>query len=162
MFDQVYGIGRNAPRVDGHAKVTGQATFAGDIKLANMLEVRLLRSPYPHVRIQSIDTTRAELAPGVVAILTGADLADIDPYYGHAIKDRPIVAIDTARFAGDPIAVVAAETAQAAEDAVEQIDVEYESLPAVTTIDEATAETAISIHDVDSLRLGKFSRSGRF
>ncbi|GJM39728.1 MAG: dehydrogenase [Ardenticatenaceae bacterium] len=162
MFDQVYGIGENAPRVDGYSKVTGQANFAGDIKLANMLEVRILRSPYAHARIKSIDTARAELVPGVVAILTGADLADIDPYYGHAIKDRPIVAMDIARFAGDPVAVVAAETVQAAEDAIEQINIDYETLPAVTTIDEATAEAAIHVHDVDSLRLGKFHGLGDF
>ncbi len=162
MFDQVFGIGQNAPRVDGHAKVTGQAVFAGDIKLANMLEASILRSPYAHARIKSIDTAVAEQVPGVVAILTGADLADIDPYYGHAVKDRPILAIDTARFAGDPVAIVAAATAQAAADAVDLIEVEYEVLPAVTTIAEATADNAVHIHDGDSLRLGQFHGLGDF
>ncbi|MDX1414951.1 MAG: xanthine dehydrogenase family protein molybdopterin-binding subunit [Candidatus Promineifilaceae bacterium] len=161
-FDQVYGIGQNAPRVDGYAKATGQAKFAGDMKLAHMLQTRILRSPYAHARIRALDTSQAEQVPGVVAILTGVDLADIDPYFGHAVKDRPLVALDTARFAGDPVAVVAAETAQAAEDALEQIIVDFEPLPEVTTIDEALAENAVHIHDTDSLRLGQYHGLGDF
>ena len=69
--------------------------------------------------------------PGVVCVLTGADLADLDPYYGHAIKDRPIVAIDRVRFAGEPVAAVAAEDEATAEAALDAIEVEYEELPVV-------------------------------
>lgn len=162
MSDQIYGVGAKAPRVDGYAKVTGQARFAGDIRLSGMLEAKVLRSPYPHARIKSIDVSDASNVPGVVAILIGADLADIDPYYGHAVRDRPIVAIEAARFVGDPVAVVAAETAHAASKAIEVINVEYERLPAATTIDEAVAEDAPQIHDSDSLRLGLFHGLGDF
>ena len=80
--------------------------------------------------------------PGVVAILTGADLLDIDPYWGHAIKDRPIVAIDRVRFAGEPVAAVAAVDEATAEAAVREIVVEYEELPVVGTLDEALAPDA--------------------
>lgn len=162
MTEKVYGVGESAPRVDGYAKVTGQALFAGDVKLASLLEAQVLRSPYAHARIRSIDTSIASKVPGVVAILTGADLSDIDPYYGHALRDRPIVAIDVARFVGDPVAVVAAESAHAAARAVELIEVDYELLPGVTTMDEALAEGAIALHDTGVLRLGLFHGLGEF
>ncbi len=80
--------------------------------------------------------------PGVVAVLTGADLLDIDPYWGHAIKDRPIVAIDRVRFAGEPVAAVAAVDEATAEAAVRDIVVEYEELPVVGTLEEALAPDA--------------------
>ena len=83
-------IGRSYPRRDAHEKLRGQAQFVGDIVVPRMLHGKALRSPLAHARIVSIDTSAAEKIPGVVCVLTGADLADIDPYYGHAIKDRPI------------------------------------------------------------------------
>ncbi len=162
MLNQKYGVGEKAPRVDGPSKVTGEAKFTADIRLANMLEARVLRSPFPHARIRSIDTSQAEALDGVVAILTGTDLGDIDPYYGHAVRDRPIVAIDAARFAGDPVAVVAAENAYIAAEALELIRIDYEELPAVTTLEEALAEGALRVHDADLLRLGLFHGLGDF
>ena len=74
------------------------------MRVPGMLHGKVLRSPYPHARIVSIDTSAAEAREGVVAVLTGADTLDIDPFWGHAIKDRPIVAIDVVRFAGEPVA----------------------------------------------------------
>ena len=155
-FDKVYGIGEKAPRVDGQIKVTGKARYAGDVKLAGMLFAKVLRSPFAHTRINSIDTTQAEALPGVVAILTGYDLADIDPYYGHAVRDRPIVAIHKARFAGDPVAVVAAETAHGAAQALDLMTVDYEQLPEATTMAAALAEDAPQLHDETTRRLGLF------
>ena len=98
------------PRRDAREKLRGQAQFVGDMVVPRMLHGKVLRSPVAHARIVSIDTSAAEKIPGVVCVLTGADLADIDPYYGHAIKDRPIVAIDKVRFHGEQVAAVAAET----------------------------------------------------
>src|SRR5207244_13445174 len=86
-------IGRSQPRLDAHEKLRGQAQFVGDMLVPRMLHGEVLRSPLAHARIVSIDTSAAERTPGVVSILTGADLGDIEPYFGHAIKDRPIVAI---------------------------------------------------------------------
>src|SRR5918997_6798771 len=96
-------IGQDAPRVDAVSKVTGEARFAGDLRLHGMLYGRLLRSPYAHARIARIDTTRASALPGVIAVMTGRDLPAADPYYGHALKDRPILAIDRVRFVGEPV-----------------------------------------------------------
>jgi len=100
---------------------------------------------------------------GVAAILTGADLHDIDPYYGHAIKDRPIVALDRVRFAGEPVAAVAALDEATAEAAVRAIEVEYEELPAVFDPLAAVQPDAPVLHeDGDSYALfGAGSRAAR-
>jgi CO/xanthine dehydrogenase Mo-binding subunit len=140
-------VGRSQPRRDAREKLRGQAQFVGDILVPRMLHGKVLRSPIAHGRVVSIDTSAAERVPGVVCVLTGADLCDIDPYYGHAIKDRPILAIDKVRFHGEQVAAVAAETAAAAAAAVEAIDVEYEELPVVGTVEDAVAEGAPLVTD---------------
>jgi CO/xanthine dehydrogenase Mo-binding subunit len=140
-------VGRSQPRRDAGEKLRGEAQFAGDIVVPRMLHGKVLRSPIAHGRIVSIDTSAAEKIPGVVCVLTGADLRDIDPYYGHAIKDRPIVAIDKVRFHGEQVAAVAAETVAAAAAAVEAIDVEYEELPVVAGVEDALADGAPLVTD---------------
>ncbi len=140
-------VGRSVDRVDAGEKLRGQAQFAGDIAVPRMLHGKVLRSSVPHARITSIDTSQAERLEGVVCVMIGSDLRDIDPYYGHAIKDRPIVAIDRVLFAGEPVAVVAAETEAAAEAALRLIEVDYEELPAVRTVEEALAADASILHD---------------
>src|SRR5207342_1364220 len=97
-----------------------------DIGVPRMLHGVVLRSEIPAGRIRSIDTAAAQAMPGVRCILVGADLRDLDPFYGHAIRDRPIIAIDVVRFAGEPVAVVAAETEAQGEAAVRAIRVDYE------------------------------------
>ena len=92
-----------------------------------MLFGKVLRSPVPHARIVSIDASRAEAMPGVACVLTGRDLGDIDPYWGHAIRDRPIVAIDRVRFHGEPVAAVAADDEATAARALLAIDVSTRS-----------------------------------
>ena len=79
-----FAIGRDVPRVDAWAKATGEALYAGDLRLPGMTYGHLLRSPYAHAHVVGIDASRAEAMPGVVAVLTGADVQDIDPRYGHA------------------------------------------------------------------------------
>ena len=76
---QLKYVGHNVPRVDGVEKVTGKAKFVGDITVPGMLQGRILRSPYPHARILSIDAKDSENLPGVVAVLTAADIADLNP-----------------------------------------------------------------------------------
>jgi CO/xanthine dehydrogenase Mo-binding subunit len=120
-----------------------------------MLEARILRSPLPSARIRRIDVSGALAVPGVVVALTGADLTGIDPYYGVAFKDQPILAIDRIRHEGEPVVAVAAVDAVAAEEALEHIEVEYDELPAVTTLDEALADGAPLVHD-------QFRVSGHF
>jgi CO/xanthine dehydrogenase Mo-binding subunit len=132
-------VGVPRPRRDAREKLRGEAQFVGDMFMPRMLHGRVLRSTIAHGRIASIDTSAAEKIPGVVCVLTGADLRDIDPYYGHAIKDRPIIAIDKVRFHGEQVAAVAAETAAAAAAAVEAIAIEYEELPVVADVEAAIA-----------------------
>src|SRR5579862_2064361 len=117
------------------------------MEMAGMLHGQVLRSPFAHARIRSIDARAALEMPGVAAVLTGADLEDIEPYYGHAIKDRPIVALDRVRFAGEPVAAVAAVDLATAEAAVRAIEVEYEELPVLGTLDQALAADAPRLHE---------------
>ncbi len=140
-------IGTSVRRVDGVDKVTGQAKYTGDIVVPGMLEGKFLRSPYAHARIVSIDTREAEQVPGVVAVLTSKDLSDINPYLGRGQrKDHPIIALDRVLYAGQPVAAVAAVDGLAVEEALEKIDVEYQELPAVITVQEAVADSAPQLH----------------
>jgi CO/xanthine dehydrogenase Mo-binding subunit len=140
-------VGVSRPRKDAREKLSGQAQYVGDMEMAGMLHGSVLRSPYAHARIASIDFSAALALEGVAAILTAADLDDIEPYYGHAIKDRPIVAIDRVRFAGEPVAAVAAVDEATAQAAVRAIEVVYEQLPVLGTIEQAIAPEAPRLHD---------------
>ncbi len=148
-------IGVSTPRIDGIEKVTGAAKFTGDIALPGLLEARVLRSPLPHAAIEAIDIRKAEALAGVVAVLTRDDLKDIDPFYGNCLRDRAIVAMDRVRFVGEPVAVVAAEDALIAEEALALIDVRYKELPCVADIDAARAEGAPLLHQ-DAAGAGEF------
>ena len=97
-------VGHSVPRVDGVDKVTGKAKFVGDIVVPGMLYGKILRSPYPHARIRAIDATEAEALSGVVAVLTAADIDDLNPIY----NGRPIIAMHKVRYVGEPVAAVAA------------------------------------------------------
>jgi CO/xanthine dehydrogenase Mo-binding subunit len=140
-------VGHSVQRADGPLKLSGQAEFTGDIKLPGMLYAAVLHSPVAHARIRSVDTAAAEKASGVVAVLTAADLADIDPHYGHALRDRPLVALGKVRFAGEPVAVVAAQTQAAADAAIGLIDVDYEELPIAASLDTALTQDAPLVHE---------------
>jgi CO/xanthine dehydrogenase Mo-binding subunit len=140
-------IGTSVNRVDGVDKVTGQAKYVGDIAVPGMAEGKFLRSPYAHARIVSIDTAEAERLPGVVTVLTAKDLGDIHLYLGRKErKDQPIIAVDRALYAGQPVAAVAAVDPFTAEEALSKIHVEYEELPAVISVPEAIADGAPQIH----------------
>ncbi|MGN6734269.1 MAG: xanthine dehydrogenase family protein molybdopterin-binding subunit, partial [Candidatus Binatia bacterium] len=143
-------IGISVPRVDGIEKVTGAAKFTGDLVIPEMLEAKVLRSPVPHAVIESINISKAQSQPGVVAILTRDDLSDIDPYYGNCLRDRAIVATDKVRFVGEPVAVVAAEDARSAAEALSLIHVQYRELPCVADIDAALAKGAPLLHERQS------------
>ena len=137
-------VGQSVKRVDGVAKVTGRARYAGDFDLPGMIFGRALRNPHPSARIVSIDVRRAKALPGVHAVLTGADVPDA--LYGRMCKDIPILAKGVARFVGEKVAAVAADTAEIAEAALELIDIVYEALPAVFSAEDAMRPTAPIIH----------------
>lgn len=139
-------VGRPAPRVEALDKVTGRTVYASDLAVSGMLEARILRSTAAHARIVRIDTSRAEALPGVAAVLTAADVRDIDPYYGMAYKDQPLVAIERVRYQGEPVAAVAAVDGRMAQAALELITVEYAELPVVATLDDALAASSPRLH----------------
>ena len=136
-------VGRSIARVDAVDKVTGRAKFTGDLNMPGMLHGKILRSPFPHARIRGIDASKAEALPGVAAVLTSKDIHDTQPIY----SGRPVIALDKARYIGEPVAAVAAEDIRAAEDALALIHVDYEELPAAAGIDAAIAEGAPLVHD---------------
>ena len=140
-------VNHSVPRADGVAKVTGRAIYTSDMELDGMAWAKVLRSPYAHARIVSIDVSAARRHPGVLDVITGADLASLRPYYGHAMKDHPVLAIGKVRFVGEPVAVVIAEDDLVAQEALELIEVEYDELPSVLEVDTALAPSAPLIHD---------------
>lgn len=145
--EQGSAVGLSVERVDARDKLAGKAEFTGDLRPPFMLFGAVLRSPFAHAVIESIDASEAEQLEGVVAVLTAKDLEDIDAYYGHALKDRPILAIDKVRFVGEPVAVVAATTWSIAEEALSYIDVRYQELEVAATLDAALAPDSPLIHE---------------
>jgi CO/xanthine dehydrogenase Mo-binding subunit len=152
-------VGRSRTRKDAWEKLRGKAMYVGDQEVPGMLIGKVLRSEIAHGRIVSIDTDEAARMKGVVAILTGQDVQDIDPYYGHAIKDRPLIAIDRVRFHGEPVVAVAAVDEATADAALRTIVVEYEDLPVAGTITEALADDAPLLHE-GPIRPGLFHGLG--
>jgi CO/xanthine dehydrogenase Mo-binding subunit len=136
--------GRRLPRLDGVGKVTGRSVYAADFALPGMLHGKVLRSPVPHGRILSIDTSAARAMPGVRGILTAADLPPLR--YGTIIKDTPVFAADRVLYAGQPVAAVAATTPEQAEAACRAIALRIEPLPAVLDAEAALAPDAPLIH----------------
>ncbi len=137
-------LGVDIPQVTARAKVMGRAMYAGDLKVAGMLHGRILRSPYPHARIVSIDTSAARALPGVKAVLTGADAPAT--LWGVHHKERAVLARDVVRYCGEEVAAVAAVSDEVARDALDLIRIEYEELPAILTPEEALDEEAPGVH----------------
>ncbi|MCI0802684.1 MAG: xanthine dehydrogenase family protein molybdopterin-binding subunit [Chloroflexi bacterium] len=138
-------IGQSVSRIDGPDKVTGETLFAADVVLPGMLCGKILRSPHPHARIRGFDTTAARAVPGVMAVITGEDARGF--YQGKVLRDLPVLCWDRVRYIGDRVAAVAAETPEAAEEALLLIEVDYEELPAVFDPMEAMLPGAPLIHD---------------
>jgi len=122
-------IGTPVSRAEGPDKVTGRSIYAADVSLPGLLWGKILRSPHPHARIRSIDASRARQVPGVKAVVTGQDIAG--HYVGKSFRDMPVLCWEKVRFVGDRVAAAAAESPEAAEEALGLIQVEYEELPAV-------------------------------
>ncbi len=134
-------------RIDGVEKVTGKALYAGDLRLPSIAYAKVLRSPLPHARIRRIDADKARTLPGVLAVLTRENLTAAFPTYGAYVKDQPLVAMDKVRYTGDVVAAVAASEELIAEVALKSIEVDYEELPAVLTVEEALEPSAPLVHE---------------
>ncbi|MQF86441.1 MAG: xanthine dehydrogenase family protein molybdopterin-binding subunit [SAR202 cluster bacterium] len=141
-----HAVGVPTPRVDGIDKTTGRAIYTSDIKMEGVLFAKTLRSPFPHAKILSIDTSEAERLPGVHAIVTGQDIHQ-GARHGRAVVDVPVIAQGRVRFVGEQIAAVAADDEDTAQKAIDLIRVEYEEIPAVLNMDEATSSDAPLVHE---------------
>ncbi|RXG65668.1 xanthine dehydrogenase family protein molybdopterin-binding subunit [Candidatus Atribacteria bacterium 1244-E10-H5-B2] len=137
-------VGKSALRVDGVRKVTGFSRYTDDLKLSGMLYTRIKKSPYPHAKILKIDTSKAEKLPGVKVVITGKD---VPIRVGLYLEDKTFLAIDKVRFIGEPVAAVAAESEEIAEEAVSLIEVDYEKLSAVFSPLDGIKPDAPLIHE---------------
>ncbi|WP_414940913.1 xanthine dehydrogenase family protein molybdopterin-binding subunit [Amycolatopsis sp. cmx-11-51] len=149
-------VGKSRRRKEDERLITGRTRWTDNLTLPGMLHLAVLRSPFAHAKIVSIDVTEAKSAQGVVAVFTGKDL-DPESAIGMPCAwpitpdmkspRRPILASDTVNFAGEGVAVVVARTSAEAHDALEAIDVEYDELPVVLGLENALAEGAPLVHE---------------
>jgi carbon-monoxide dehydrogenase large subunit len=151
-------MGARIRRREDPALISGQGKYVADIRLEGLLHAAILRSPYAHANIRSIDTAAAKAMPGVVAVLTGAEInphvigalpmvVGLDDYEVKKNPPHYLLTKDKVRHVGDPVAVVVAESAYLAADALEAIMVDYEPLPVVTSYEAALAEGAPLLHE---------------
>jgi CO/xanthine dehydrogenase Mo-binding subunit len=138
-------IGKSAPRIEGEKKVSGAAFYTADHLLPGTVWGKVLRSPYAHARIKRLDTERAKAHPGVLAVLTAADIPAV--LTGRRLRDMPMLALERARFIGEKIAVVAAADRNVAEEAGQLIEVDYEELTPVFDPLAAITEGAPELHE---------------
>ncbi len=134
----------NSIRKDSWAKVTGEAKYTGDLLTSAMLHGRILTSPIAHGKIKNINLEKAQNASGVQSIITG----DFSPSLtGPMVRDRPPIAKDKVRYFGEPVALVVANSEEEAMNAVHLIEVEYEKLKVVNSIEDAIKENATLVHE---------------
>src|SRR6266850_1516326 len=147
-------LGKPIKRREDPRFITGRGTYVDDVKVPGATIAAFVRSPHAHARIKKIDTAAARKHPGVVAIFTGKDMTGVNSLpCGWLLPDlkvpaHPPLASDKANYVGDPVAIVIAETQDAAQDAAEKVNVTWEVLPAVSATDQATAKGTAQIHDV--------------
>ncbi len=146
---EVRGLGHSVKRKEDERFIRGKGTYIDDIALPGMLHMELLRSPFAHARVVSIDTSRAEALPGVVAVVTGELMAQHNLAWMPTLSGdtQAVLATDKVRFQGQEVTAVVAESAYVAKDALELIEVDYEPLPAVTNPQQALQQDAPLIRD---------------
>jgi len=139
-------VGKPISRKDARGKVTGETKFFSDMDFPNMLYAKVARSKYPHAKIKSINVEKAKSVPGVVAVLTHKDVTGLNGF-GILLPNHPVLCFDRVRYLGDSIAVVAAETLEAAAKGAEAVEVEYEPLPVVSDPIEAMKPDSPKLHE---------------
>jgi CO/xanthine dehydrogenase Mo-binding subunit len=154
--DRFRVVGHSVPRTDALEKVTGRARYLSDLELPGMAYARLLRSPFASARIVRVDVAQARALPGVHAVLTAADFTWCDAFYGPALRDRPLLATEVVRYEGEPVVAVAAVDEATALEALDLVEVDYDELPAVATLEAALAPGAPLVHTSEPLA-GHFS-----
>jgi len=145
-------IGRPLPKVDAWAKVVGETKYADDLFLPRMAYAKLLRSAHAHARIRSIDTSRARALPGVLAVVTAADLPRVKFGILPVSQDEEALCAEKVRMVGDPVAAVAAVDEETAEQACRLIEVDYEPLVALMSIFDSLAHPETRIPSTATVR----------
>ncbi len=143
-------VGQVLPMLDAEERVSGRVNYVLNFELPGMLTGKILRSPLPHARLVTVDGSRAERLAGASAVLTRNDFGSKTGFtgkYGRVFRDQTVVAFDEVRFVGDPVAAVAADNEEIAEEALSLIKVDYEELPAVFDEKEALQPAAPLVHD---------------
>ncbi|MDX1389018.1 MAG: xanthine dehydrogenase family protein molybdopterin-binding subunit, partial [Acidobacteriota bacterium] len=143
-------VGQSLRRKEDIQLLTGRGSFADDLKFPNLAHAAILRSPHAHARIRSIDVSAARSVPGVIDVLTGAEIAELSKPFPAALPARMkfySCAVDKARFVGEPVAVVIADNRYIAEDGCDRIQVDYEPLPVVTDSEKAIENGAPVLHE---------------
>ena len=138
-------IGKNSIRVDAMEKVTGRATYAGDVYLPGMLMCKIMTSTRSHAKIVSIDTTAAEALPGVRCVITGSDYPDVR-FGSGALKDRRIMAREEVFYIGEPVAAIAADDEITALEAIGLIEIKYEDIKHVVDPLQAIYGSSVDVH----------------
>jgi len=147
-------LGASIKRREDPRFITGKGNYTDDLKLAGMTHAAFVRSPHANAKIRKIDTSKASKAPGVVAIFTGKDMTGVNSLpCGWLLPELKIpahmpLASDAARYVGDPVAIVIAESQSAASDAADLVAVDWEVLRSVTATEQATAKGSVQIHEV--------------
>jgi CO/xanthine dehydrogenase Mo-binding subunit len=143
-------VGDSLPMIDAAERVSGRVNYVLNFELPGMLVGKILRSPFPHARLVTLDASRAERLSGVAAVLTRDDFGPGKSFsgkYGRIFRDQTVVAFEKVRFVGDPVAGVAATNLDIADEALSLIEARYEELPAVFDEEEALEPTAPLVHD---------------
>ncbi|WML48247.1 hypothetical protein RCG23_23840 [Neobacillus sp. PS3-34] len=138
-------VGKRVRRIDGPEKVTGELKYMTDYHFENMVWGKVLRSKYAHAKIKSIDTAKAMLLPGVVCVLTHKDIPGFNGF-GIVVPDQPVLCSNVVRCTGDAVALVAAESQEIAELALELIEVDYEPLEVISDAEQAMSASALKLH----------------
>jgi CO/xanthine dehydrogenase Mo-binding subunit len=144
-------VGASIPRTDSRVKACGDAIYVTDIRDLDMLYGRAVRSPHAHALVKKIDSSEALTVPGVVAVYTATDIPGKNLTGARIVRDQPVLAPGLVRFAGEAVAVVAAETEPAAREGAERVRVEYDPLPVVDDPVEALAPEAPRLHEKGNL-----------
>jgi CO/xanthine dehydrogenase Mo-binding subunit len=147
-------VGRSIPRKEENRLLRGRGKFIDDIKMRDMAYLRFVRSPYAHARITGLDTSVAEAVPGVICVVTGKEIVaqtqpfiEIGPDPGGKIRDFPM-ATDKVRYQGEPVVAIVAESSRLADDAAELVQIDYDPLQPVTTVDEALSDASLIHPDI--------------
>lgn len=148
MSERRRHVGESIVRTDLLEKVTGAASYTSDITRPGMLHAKVVRSSHAHARLVAVNADAARQAPGVTAVVTGADLQPLYPRFGHIVPDHCILAIGKVRYYGEPVALVVAVDVFAATDAAALVEVEYDELPSVLDTEQALADGAPLVHEI--------------